>query len=462
MRKVKEWHLIVLITSIGSFITPFMSSSINIALPSIGKEFSLDSVMINWIATSYLIATAIFLLPFGKIADLHGRRKIYMIGCLLFSISSLLVIFSFTLALLITFRILQGIASSMIFSTGAAILVSAVPHEVRGKYLGINIGSVYVGLSLGPVLGGIFTGDFGWRSLFIFTSIVSFFTFILVYWKLKQEWLDNEKKKLDIIGSIMYALAIISMILGFGQFPELIGFIAIFIGVGFLLIFICFESKIEKPVLELRVFRHDKMFSFSSISSLILYSGTFAVGFLLSLYIQNVKSLTPKDAGFILISQPLIQTIFSPLAGKLSDKIEPRIVTTIGTFFILASLVQLIFIDVNSSMVWIISCLFLLGFGFALFSSPNANAMMSSVEKKDYGLASGIIATMRLLGQTFSMGIAIMVFSSIIGSIKITPASSGLFLSSLKASFTIFSIICALGSLTSFLRGNISSHMRNK
>src|SRR3990172_636672 len=320
----------LLVSTLSSFFTPFMGYAINIALPAIAKEFSMNAILLSWIATSYLLSAAMFLVPFGKIADIYGRKKIFTYGLMIFIVSSALAAISNSVTMLIGSRVLQGMGGAMIFGSSVAILTSVFPLSERGKVLGINTASVYCGLSLGPFLGGFLTQQLGWRSIFVVSIILGVIVIIAVLWKLKGEWAEARGEKFDVVGSAIYGLMLIALMYGFSRLPALSAVWLILIGVAGIWAFIKWELKTAQPVLNLRLFRHNKVLTFSNLAALINYSATSAVAFLLSLYLQYIKALSPQQAGLILVSQPIVMAIFSPLAGRLSDKIEPRIVASTG------------------------------------------------------------------------------------------------------------------------------------
>jgi len=446
---------VLLVATMGSFLTPFMGSSINIALPSIGKEFAMDAILLSWVATSYLLAAAVFLVPFGRIADIHGRKKIFTCGILIYTVSSLLSAFATSAFMLISFRILQGIGGAMIFGTGVAILTSVFPVGERGRALGINVAAVYLGLSLGPVLGGFLTEQFGWRSIFLVNVPLGLIIIASIFWKLKGEWADAKGEKFDLGGSIIYGIGLVAIMYGLSLLPAMSGVWAIIIGILGILIFIRWETRVASPVLNIKLFKNNPVFAFSNLAALINYSATFAVAFLLSLYLQYTKGLSPQTAGLILLSMPAMQAIFSPLAGRLSDRIEPRIIASVGMGLTTVGLVLLTFLNQNTGIEFIIASLIILGFGFALFSSPNTNAVMSSVKNRFYGVASATLATMRTIGMMLSMGIAMLLFAIFIGRVEITPEYYPAFVSSLKIAFAIFAILCFGGIFASLARGKI-------
>lgn len=443
------------VTSSGVFLVPFMASSVNIALPSIGKEFSLNAVLISWISTSYLLTTAILLVPFGRIADLYGRKKIFFNGFLLFTLSSLVAGVSHSPLMLIASRILQGVGGAMIFSTATAILTSIFPEGERGKALGINVASVYMGLSLGPFLGGLLTEHWGWRSPFLVTVPWGTWMLLAIFWKLKGEWAEARGERFDRLGAILYGFTLAFILAGFTLLPRLIGTGLVCMGILGLAIFIRWEGKVRNPVLNLNLFRHNKIFAFSNLAALIHYNATFGVGFMLSLYLQYVKGLSPFHAGWILVCQPAMQAFFSPFAGRLSDRLEPRIVASLGMSLSVVGLFFLIFLQSHTSLGFIIASLLILGTGFALFSSPNTNAIMSSVEKRFYGVSAGTVATMRLIGQSLSMGLIILVFNIYLGSVAITAAIYPLFMKSIQIVFILFATLCIGGIFASLGRGKV-------
>ncbi|MGE5750633.1 MAG: MFS transporter [Nitrospirota bacterium] len=445
----------LLVATLASFLTPFMVSSINIALPAIGGEFKMSAVLMSWVPTSYILAAAMFLVPFGRIADIYGRKRIFAYGMWIFTISSFLLAFSTSAAALITLRVFQGFGSSMIFGTGMAILTSVFPAEERGRVLGINVSAVYLGFSLGPVFGGFLTYRFGWRSIFLVNVPLGIFIIYFVSTKLKNEWAEAQGEKFDLAGSLIYGAMLVALMYGFSLLPARTGIAFIIAGVSGVVLFVLREMKAASPLLNMNLFFHNTTFAFSNLAALINYSATFAVTFLLSLYLQYIKSFTPQHAGMILISQPVVMAIFSPFAGRLSDKIEPRVVASIGMALTAAGLFLLTSLGRDTHLGFIITGLVLLGFGFALFSSPNTNAVMSSIDKRFYGVGSATLGTMRLTGQMLSMGIAMVVFALHIGSARITPEYYPFFLTSMKTAFIIFAALCFGGIFASLARGKV-------
>jgi EmrB/QacA subfamily drug resistance transporter len=448
-----EKRIVLLIAVISGFITPFDGSAVNIALPTLGAEFHMDAIDLSWVATAYLLAAAVFLVPFGKIADIYGRKKVFLYGIAIFSLASLIMTMVPSTKMFIGIRVIQGIGSAMIFGTGVAIVSSVFPPGERGKALGIYITAVYIGLSIGPFLGGLMTQYLGWRSIFFVNVPIGILAVFLILWKLKGEWAECRGERFDLIGSVIYGASVVAVMYGFSLLPDLKGAALLAVGVIGMLIFALYEIKIPSPVLDIALLTKNRIFAFSNLSALINYSATFAVTFLLSLYLQYAKGFTPQHAGTILVVQPIVMAIISPIAGRLSDRVEPRIVASAGMASTAVGLFLLIFLTEATSLWYLAFTLIVLGIGFGLFSSPNTNAIMSSVEKRFYGVASGMNGTMRLLGQMLSMGIAMMIFAIFIGPVEITPEYYPKFVLSVHYAFTLFTVLCIIGVFASLVRG---------
>ncbi|MGD9054746.1 MAG: MFS transporter, partial [Desulfobacterales bacterium] len=345
--------------------------------------------------------------------------------------------------------------SAMVFATGIAILSSVYPVEERGKVLGIAVAAVYIGLSCGPFFGGFITQHLSWRSLFLINIPFGVLIILMAIFKLKGEWKGAEGQKFDLTGSIIYGTAIFAFMYGVSILPTTLSIVLILTGVIGLFAFVRWELVVTSPVFEVNLFVTNRTYAFSCLAALINYSATFAVGFLLSLYLQYIKGLSPQSAGVVLVSTPVIMAIFSPCAGRLSDRIEPRIISSLGMGLTALGLVLLIVLNAHTTLVYIVASLMILGFGFALFSSPNMNAIMSSVDKRFYGIASASVGTMRLLGQMLSMGIVILIFALYIGRAQITPQSHEMLIKSVRVAFIVFSCCCAGGIFFSLYRGRL-------
>ncbi|HTY39323.1 MAG TPA: MFS transporter [Bacteroidota bacterium] len=452
---MNEKQATLIASTAAAFLTPLMASSVNIALPSIGREFAMDALALSWIATSAVLAAAIFLVPFGRLADIYGRRKIFICGVSTFTLFSFCSGIAPNGTVLIISRSFQGLGASMIFGTGVAMLTSAYPLAERGRVLGLNVAATYVGLSMGPFIGGFLTQQLGWRSLFYMNALIGLGIIALTLLRLKTEWREAQGERFDLAGSLLYIVSLTMLMIGFSKLPGLVGAWTLAAGITGLVAFVLWQRRVPKPLLDVTLFARNIVFAFSNAAALINYSATYALTFLMSLYLQYIKELDPFAAGVILVAQPLMMAVFSPLAGRLSDSIEPRIVASAGMAIICLGLALFALVGTGTPIVLIVLSLLLLGFGFALFSSPNTNAVMSSVEKRLYGVASATLGTMRLTGQMLSMGIVMMIFAVTMGDTRITPDYYPAFLVSMHVAFGVFAALCLLGVFASLARGRM-------
>ena len=443
---------VLLVATFAAFLTPFLGSAVNLALPSIGKDLNANAIQLGWVISSFILSSAIFLLPFGRYADIIGRKKVFSLGILLFTISTSLIIFSHSITSLIVLRVFQGLSSAMIFGTSLAIITSVFEPGERGKAMGINITAVYLGLSCGPVIGGLLTQYFGWRSIFAFLVPFAIISLILIRSRIKTEWADASGERFDWRGAVIYGIALSSFMFGFSRLPSATGWIFIIVGLIMAILFLFTEKKTINPVFDINLILHNRVFAFSGIAALIHYSATSATGFFISLYLQYLKGLDARTAGLIMISQPIAMTLLSPLAGKMSDKKNPGVIASAGMGLTATGLVLLCFIKDTTPNYLIVLLLIMMGIGFGLFSSPNSNAIMSSVEKRHLGVASGVVGTMRMVGQMMSMGIAMMLISLYIGNQTINPATYPGLIASMRTGFIIFSVLSVFGIFASLAR----------
>ena len=437
---------ILFIACLSSSLVPFMGSSINLALPQIAREFSMNGIVQSWTLTSYLLLTAILQVPFGRLADLWGKRTVFIAGLGLFVITTFCCGFAYNSMIFILLRALQGIGSAMVFCTNIAIISSVFPPRERGTAMGLNAATVYVSIAAGPPLGGIITKNIGWEYIFFFTAGIATIALIGALIVMKERWVESKGEPFDVKGSIIYGLAISALIYGLTLLPRISGVALIAGSAGLLFSFYKLESKEKYPVFNINLLIGNKTFRRASTAALINYASTFPIGFLISLYLQEVKVLDAQSAGLVLIVQPAVQTVLSPFAGKLSDKIQPRYIALSGMALIAIILLTItLFIKPDSSLALLVVMLGFLGAGFAAFSSPNTNAIMGSVEKKNYSMASATTGTVRLIGQAFSMGVTTMVISIVFGEQAISPEESASLMKVIHITFFIFAVLSAFG-----------------
>jgi MFS family permease len=331
-------NMALTVAVIAAFITPFMASGVSVALPAIGAEYDMPAGHLNWVMTSFILAAAVFMVPFGRLADIHGRKRVFAAGMALFGITAGALTFAPSAGVFLALRALQGVAGAMIFGTSMAIVTSVFPASERGKALGINVAAVYLGLAAGPVVGGLLTEHFGWRSIFWLTAPLLLMGAAFTVLRLKGEWAEARGQKFDFAGSAVYAVALVSLMLGFTMLPGRPGLALCAAGALAFIALLVIETRIHAPVLDIRLFRGNPVFAMSNVAALINYAATFGITFLVSLYLQYCRGLTPEQAGLLMMAEPVPMALFSPLAGRLSDRMEPRVVASAGMALCVAGL----------------------------------------------------------------------------------------------------------------------------
>lgn len=454
-------RITLIIAMFAGFIFPFTASSLNVAVPLVGSEFQVAATNLSWIVSAIMLTSVVLSVPFGRVADLWGRRRVFTIGIFVFFAATLAIAFTPNFTYLIAFRIAQGIGAAMLASTNQAILMEVYPATQRGRILGLSVMAVYIGLACGPIFSGFIVHYFGWRAIFAITATLTLAVFMLAFISYAKIEKSKERSVQKVVPSAginptsiaLYVLAILSTMYGLTVFAQGIhSYISLGIGIILFVVFIKHASRVERPVLEVGLFKHNIRFVASNIVALLQYSATFALSYIMSIYLQVVKGFSPDIAGLILLAQPLMMAIASPIVGKLSDRFSPFKIASLGMAICAAGMFSLLTISEDASLAHIIINLLAVGIGFGVFSSPNTNAVMSCVSTKDYGVASSILGTMRSSGQLISMAIITIVTHLTIGNKLIEAASAAQIMTTFKASFLVFGVICAVGVTLSLVR----------
>lgn len=445
---------------ITSFMTTFMSSALNLSIPSLESYFGVNAATVSWIVSSYTIAVAAMSLPMGKIADITSRRKIFLTGISGFCILSAVSIFAPNIGVLIALRALAGTCGAMIFATNNAILISAFPANVQGRMLGFSVAATYIGLTAGPVAGGILNSALGWRSIFAVSVMIALCAFLAAFRAVPHDTAsepETSKPAFDSAGVLLYISAIVTSLYGMTSLgsraaaPYLLA-----AGIALLAAFFVHESRREAshgdPVMRVSMFRQSRTFTFSSLAALLNYGATFAISYEMSIFLQVILGIPSSRAGLMLIIMPATQALFSPFTGSLSDRIRPAILASTGMGICAFTLILFSRIDADTHIPYIMTALCLTGFGFALFSSPNTNAILSCVDKKDYGVANSIIATMRTYGQSSGMAVLSMITSFTLGTGTLESSPQADILRMMHISFIVFACICVTGLFFSLAR----------
>lgn len=433
-----------------------MGSSLSLALPVIQKELVVNVIILGWIPTAFVLANAATVLPFGRLSDIYGRKRIFSYGVLIYTTASLLAAFSNSGEILVLFSFLQGLGCAMIFATMVALLSSVFPMERRGEALGLYVSAVFIGLFLGPILGGVLIQYLGWRSIYLFNIPVGIILLSILFWKLRMEWAEAQGESFDIKGALIYSLSLVALLYGFSSLLEDLGKTVLVAGFLGILGFFFMERKTESPILELEIFKSRRS-SFTALSMLFLNIAISAMATFLSLYFQSLRGLEPQTTALILAAQPLMVAVLSPVIGRAADRTENRFLPIGGLILITAGLLMLSFLSQETIIQFPVLALILVGVGQAMFSSPTTRIFMGSVDSKIYGMASSAFSTMIYLGQTLSLALMLFIFAIYLGQVEINPSNYQVFLDSMRVAFLVFSIISGLALVFSIRVGpNVS------
>lgn len=448
---------------LAAFLVPMAMAAVNLALPAIADDLQVDAVLLSWIPSAPLWGSVVLMLPIARLADIWGRKRIHLLGLLLYALSSLVVVFINDVALLLVFRVLQGLASSFIFATAMAMVASLAGKERRGMFLGIVSTSVYLGLTAGPVAGGWLTELLGWRSVFWLPVPGVLLALLLVAWLVPtdtpaekpEDRLLSLQQRLDLPGSVLFALAVSCLFFGMTGLPDA-GFVLLLaVGIALSWAFIGQQRRARLPLVRVTALSQNRIFSRSLLASVCMYGASFPVLFIISLYLQYIQGLSPGDAGQIILLQALLMACIAPVAGRLSDKYEPRIIATTGCGMFVLGFAVLFFAGMETSLWQIKLGLCLLGIGFGLFSSPNNNAAMSSVDPARLGIASALLNLARTGGNMISTAIMVVIFNFFFADQVLQPEQYPQLLTVVKITLLLGGVYALLGGFYSLTRGRV-------
>jgi EmrB/QacA subfamily drug resistance transporter len=446
----------VLVTvCIAQFMAPFMLTAVGVALPSLGRDLGASAVQLGLVEQLYVLSVAMVVLTFGRLGDIVGQRKVFLPGLVVFTALTWSLGFTQSVHMVMLQRFGQGVGAAMMLSGSLALVAAAYPPQLRGRKIGLVSACTYAGLSTGPVIGGYLTSHAGWRSVFWLAVPLGLVGIALCAFGMRETPRNAAGDRMDWPGSLAYGASVGLIMLGAAHAREAPGGPAM-IGAGLagLILFLRLERRTATPLLDVTLLSRNRFFTLSCLAAMGNYAATFGITFLMSLYLQYAQGLSPRRAGLVLLLQPLLQMIASPVAGRLTDRIEPARLATAG---MLASSVGLLLAAAtvgSRTPLWLVGGeLVLIGAGFGLFITPNSTAIMGSVSPRQFGVASGMVGSMRTLGMAISMTTVTVVFSMLMGGAAITPATLPVFLASLRVGLALFAVFSCLGVLLSFGRG---------
>lgn len=448
--KINFETIVVFIAALTSFFGVFLSNGIIIGVPAIAQDFAMNNVIQNWIPTIFFLVMAVFTVPAGQISGKFGVKKSLLVGVVIFLIGSVGAALSFSTESFMLFRIVQGASVALVNVSGMAMVVSAVKPQNRGKALGFTVTGIYLATSLSPVICGSLVYNLGWRSIFYVVIPFLVLCILLMIVKVPQEWKTYEHDKIDKVGSVLYAIGILLFIYGFTNLVNQTGIILTVAGIILLVVFAMWELRQTSPVFNMNLFKNMK-FTSSNIAALCSYLAIMVVTTILNYHFQYVRGWNAQMAGLILIVTPIIMAIIAPNSGKLSDRIHPQKLAAIGMAIATVALLILTFLNGNTPVYLVVIAMILQGVGMGLFSSPNMNAIMSSVPPKDAPTASASQATMRTIGQTMSLGLLTLVFAWIMGNLPLSTQYADLIVQSSQTICLICMIACLVSIFASLV-----------
>lgn len=449
----KEQKIALAVATGTSFATAFSGSATNLAIPSMGTYFNMGAASVGWITTAYVIVIAAMAVPFGKIADSTSRKYMLAAGVAVFGVASVAAVFMESAAGILAMRAVMGIGAAMIFASNMPIAINAFPGNERGKAIGIVTSGIYTGLAIGPALGGFLNNLFGWQAIFLFGAAIAFASMILTLAGVADDRQQKTGAKFDLGGNITYILMIMCLIYGLTALNSVrFGWVFLLCGVVLGVLFVKIELKFENPVIDVRIFAEDRVFTLSNLTALFNYSATFALGYFVSIYLQVAHGLNSQTAGLIMMAQPVLMAIFSPWTGRMSDRVPAYKLASSGMAVCALTLLFFAFASAEMPLWTVCIALAAAGFGIALFSSPNTNVIMSCVSPQKFAVANSIVSTMRTSGQTIGMAIITLVVSGTIGNVSLYDVPAADLIRTMHICFFIFTGLCVLGIFMSMQR----------
>ncbi len=439
---------------IAQFMVPLMLTAVGVALPTLGRDIGATAVQLGLVEQLYALSLAMTMLTFGRLGDIVGQRRVFLAGLAVFTSLTFSLGFTRGVEMVMIQRFFQGVGAAMLLSGSLALVAAVYPPQVRGRVIGIVSAFTYAGLSAGPVIGGYITGHFGWRSVFLTVVPLGLAALAMGLYGMRDEERNASGERMDWRGSLAYGLSVGLVMLGAVHAREAPwGPLMIAAGLAGLVIFFRLQARTESPLLDVGLLTGNRYFTLSCLAAMGNYAATFGITFLMSLYLQFAKGLSPRQAGFVLLIQPVVQVVSSPLAGRLADRIEPARLATAGMLTSSAGLLLAALTIGPETSLWLLGAeLGLIGLGFGVFITPNSTAIMGSVERRQFGVASGMIGAMRTLGMAVSLTSVAFIFSLIMGEAAITPGTLPSFLASMRAGLAVFAVFSALGVLLSLGR----------
>ena len=473
--KDKRTIAVVAAVSIGTFMSSLDSSVVNLAMPLIEKQFSVTMSSVEWIVTAYLLVVSSLLLTYGRMSDLYGQKRIYLTGFFIFVFGSVLCGLSGSIGLLIAFRIVQALGAGMVFATGPAIVTNAVPPENRGRALGLVAVAVALGLTTGPLIGGLLATHVGWPSIFYINVPFGIAGIAMVMKFVPNLKPKRDKVKFDILGSFLVFAALLLILLplniyGTGELSGPLFAVLLAAGAVLIAVFIVVELRHKNPMLDVRLFKN-RVFAASCGAALFIYIAQFVLIFLSPFYLQTLRGFAPDFAGLLYLPLPLASMCVAPLSGYLSDRVDSRFISTAGAFIMAVGLFMMGLMNAATPIPFILVSMAVTGLGFGIFQTPNNSAVMGNVPTQNRGTASGTVALMRNIGMALGVAVSEALFQlfSKSATASLTAAgqtgtelTSNTFVSAFHATLYAAVIAALISMIASLIKGRVLTEREKK
>lgn len=453
--EISKWYVLAAI-GISTFMSALDTSVVNIILPVLHRDLNASVAVIEWVVIIYLLLVSGLLLTFGRLGDMQGHRRIFLTGFIIFILSSVACGLAADSGQLILFRGVQAVGAAMLAANSPAILTKSFPAQQRGQALGMQATMTYLGLTVGPSLGGWLTTHFGWRSVFYINVPVGLLALALGFLFVPRDGASKEAEPFDLPGAALFMSGLTALLLGLSQggtwgwgSPLILGLLA---GAIVLLgVFLRRELRVASPMLDLSLFR-SRVFSAAVGSAVLNYICVYGILFLMPFYLVTGKMMTPAQAGLVLSIQPLVMAVLAPISGALSDRIGTRLPAAAGMLFLSVGLYLLSRLDGASTTSQVTLALAVVGLGIGIFVSPNNSALMGAAPRSRQGISAGIMATARSVGMVLGLGLAGAIFTTVLDGGE--PTSGPLLFAAVRAGF--------LGALAAALVGTLVTVLRDQ
>jgi len=458
-------NLALLVVILGTLMSAVDATIVILAIPSIAQDLHTNLYIIIWVIITYLLVIAVFTTQLGRLGDIYGRSRFYNLGFVIFTIGSILCGAAPNAISLIAFRGIQGLGAAMMQANSGAIIADIFPPNQRGKAYGYNSIGWNAGATLGIVLGGFITTFLGWRYIFYINVPIGIIAIILGLRYIKDR--ERRNTKLDIIGmlSLLASLSLISYgaadIAGEGM--SLLNIYLISAGLIILLGFILIERRQQFPIIDLKAFKANRVFTYSLFASFLQTTGYLSTAFIIIMYLQGIRGLSPFNASLLLVPGYVLASLVSPFTGRLSDKIGARIPATIGLVLMILAIFIYLQLSINTPLYVIIIASTIGGLGSSLFFPANNSAIMANAPRGFYGGASGLSRTLSNIGTLLSYVITISVssvtvpryvaFEVFLGTTNLIGGVASSFLTGLKSALYVSLGILSIALVLSALRG---------